>query len=324
MDRWSSSLPLALIAALAGAPALAQEAAPAAGAEVAAPAAAPAEAAPPGGAAAEPASKEPSLATMRSSFCGLGGFGKIITPDVPVGHLGRGGFLWQHQNLRFGIAGTEARAQLYVLQGAVGLLEQIEISLSVPVIDYEMSSKFKPLDDQDAGTGNPEIGFKYSPKLGIDMISLAAYGRWELPWGEYGVFRPERFPYGEGKRGEAEMGGSVGADFGIASAYMNLGFRFIEGGDRTFRYRFGFAIRPSETFEAGLYWDGEEFEGTTGSNGFFGLLATANLGPVYLSAGLETMLIRSATDDIWGREVFRLAHDHSSAWTIYWSLGIPF
>jgi len=339
MVRFSNVL-IAAATVFAGGAAVAQEAAPATeevpgaqGGEVADPLQPPAvppppDTAPMGGAPA-PAASAPqapreearSLATLRTSFGGLGGFGEVITPDVPKGEFaGRASFLWQHQNLRLGIAAAEIRAQLYVLQGAVGLMDQIEVSLSIPIVDYERSSKFGSWRDQDAGVGNPEVSVKYRAPLDSDVISLAGYVRVQLPWGEHGVYRPRRMLLEEGEDAEGEVGAAVAADLGAASVYMNLAARFIEEGVQTFRYRFGVSLQPTDTVELGLYYDGEEFEGSIRSNGFVGALATVDLGSVVLSAGADWLAVNTATDDVFDFS----ASDHTSAWSAYVSLAVPF
>lgn len=297
-----------------------------------------------GGALAAPAAwaeegDPPALQVVRPSYGGLTGFGDIITTEVLAGRglledvklSARASFLFQHQSVEVtertsgGTARVEARAQLYTLQSAVGLLDLVEVSLSIPVVDSEQSSNVFSTREE-LGLGNPELAVKVRAPLELldtpvaEFLSLGAYTRLQLPWGEHGVFRPDRFPLEEGKFAEWELGTTVGVHAGVLSAYMNLAFRLIETGIQTFRYRFGVAVHPIDVVELGIYYDAEELEGSAGSIGSFGSVLTVSLDPLFVMAGVEGLILDNGLDDL----TTAGAGDEVTGWNFSLAVGATF
>lgn len=281
----------------------------------------------------------PKLQVVRQSYGGLTGFGDIITTEILAGRglleevklSARASFLFQNQSIEVnekfgtGTARLEARAQLYTLQAAVGVLDLVEVSLSMPIVDSEQSSNVFETQ-QELGLGNPELSVKVRAPLEMldtpvaEFLSLGAYMRLQLPWGEHNVFRPDRFPVEEGDFAEWELGTTVGVHAGVVSGYMNLAFRLIETGIQTFRYRFGVAVHPIEVVELGIYYDAEELEGAARSIGSFGSTLTVSLDPVFVMAGVEGLILDNGLDDA----TTTGAGDDVTGWNFSLAVGATF
>lgn len=281
-----------------------------------------------------------------ASIGGLTGFGEVVTTTVVPPKRFRLLLSLQHQQSQLSpnnaTVAIEDRAQVYHLMGAVGIIEGLEASLMIPIIDWEQSNNFGlGIHNQGAGIGNPELGVKYRVPLEMERITLASYVRLQLPIGERDILRPKRFVL-EGDAasittgtflntlrlaggGEFVVGAAIGVQLTpMASLFMDLAYRDVEGGsnpDQFFRYRLGVAVDPLPNFGFGVYLDGEEFEGAAGSNLFVGFGLTALAGPAVIGAGFEILIV----DDGYDRLIFGSgAGDEFRYWSFTLTTGAAF
>jgi hypothetical protein len=258
------------------------------------------------------AKKKAGIRWGRTSAYGLSGFGQMLTTDALPDALGIRASLdieTQHAVVhnRPGF-NPHANAQIYSLGVGVALMEMIEVSLRVPFIDWDLTfhdggSPSSGIDD-DEGFGNPDIAVKFLFPLDMDMIKLGAFLRLQPGIGTYEVFTPRRFPMEEGNVGEYEYGVIAALDFDIASIYTNLALRDFEDDTNfrpsySYRWRIGATVDPMDMLSVGLYFDFEEFEGTTRMNGFLGLNADVFLmDMIVVSLGFEYLMLDDGVDDL--------------------------